>query len=234
MPKLRHLGHCRELASLSQSTPRHFLFVGGSSAMVLGGPDRQEGQAKNGKGSHGAKSAVLKQSWLSAIPGSLVHDVPKGFGRKFLRPSFFFFFVSTCSEAAAEAQYLFVWLLGPPVMWNRGPATRKRSAAYLTRYGEIATAGLLSRNHPTIAGTQIRRCIKSGCLGSGLRGSDIEERHFAGSVSNFTMGKRQKIVVIGAGPVGSLAALYAASRGDDVEIYELRSGELFSSTLGMP
>ncbi|KAH6623445.1 hypothetical protein F5144DRAFT_583257 [Chaetomium tenue] len=37
------------------------------------------------------------------------------------------------------------------------------------------------------------------------------------------MEKKQKIVVIGAGPVGSLAALYAANRGDDVEIYELRS-----------
>lgn len=36
---------------------------------------------------------------------------------------------------------------------------------------------------------------------------------------------KQKIVVVGAGPVGSLAALYAASRGDDVEIYELRSGQ---------
>ncbi|AEO68139.1 uncharacterized protein THITE_2117536 [Thermothielavioides terrestris NRRL 8126] len=35
--------------------------------------------------------------------------------------------------------------------------------------------------------------------------------------------KKQKTVVIGAGPVGSLAALYAANRGDDVEIYELRS-----------
>ncbi|KAL2258600.1 hypothetical protein VTK26DRAFT_8049 [Humicola hyalothermophila] len=37
------------------------------------------------------------------------------------------------------------------------------------------------------------------------------------------MAKKQKIVVIGAGPVGSLAALYAAARGHDVEIYELRS-----------
>jgi kynurenine 3-monooxygenase len=36
--------------------------------------------------------------------------------------------------------------------------------------------------------------------------------------------KRQKLVVVGAGPVGSLAALYAATRGDDVEIYELRGG----------
>jgi len=42
------------------------------------------------------------------------------------------------------------------------------------------------------------------------------------------MEKKQKIVVVGAGPVGSLAALYAANRGDNVEIYELRSGESFS------
>ncbi|KAH8669639.1 kynurenine 3-monooxygenase-like protein [Tricladium varicosporioides] len=35
--------------------------------------------------------------------------------------------------------------------------------------------------------------------------------------------KGQKTVVIGAGPVGTLAALYAAQRGHDVEIYELRS-----------
>ncbi|ROW14168.1 hypothetical protein VPNG_04293 [Cytospora leucostoma] len=32
-----------------------------------------------------------------------------------------------------------------------------------------------------------------------------------------------KVVVVGAGPVGSLAALYAAQRGYDVEIYELRN-----------
>ncbi|PYH98181.1 FAD/NAD(P)-binding domain-containing protein [Aspergillus ellipticus CBS 707.79] len=32
----------------------------------------------------------------------------------------------------------------------------------------------------------------------------------------------QKVVIVGAGPVGSLAALYAAARGDDVEVYELR------------
>lgn len=38
---------------------------------------------------------------------------------------------------------------------------------------------------------------------------------------------RQKIVVIGAGPVGALAALYAARRGYDVEVYELRDGTLF-------
>jgi kynurenine 3-monooxygenase len=36
--------------------------------------------------------------------------------------------------------------------------------------------------------------------------------------------KSQKIIVVGAGPVGCLAALYAASRGHDVELYELRGG----------
>ncbi|RKU41323.1 kynurenine 3-monooxygenase, mitochondrial precursor (Biosynthesis of nicotinic acid protein 4) [Coniochaeta pulveracea] len=37
------------------------------------------------------------------------------------------------------------------------------------------------------------------------------------------MGEKKKVLVVGAGPVGSLAALYAAQRGDDVEIYELRN-----------
>ena len=41
-----------------------------------------------------------------------------------------------------------------------------------------------------------------------------------------SLGKRQKTVVVGAGPVGALAAIYAAQRGHDVEIYELRSGTL--------
>lgn len=36
--------------------------------------------------------------------------------------------------------------------------------------------------------------------------------------------KKQKVVIVGAGPVGSLAALYAARRGDIVELYELRGG----------
>ena len=38
----------------------------------------------------------------------------------------------------------------------------------------------------------------------------------------------QKVVVVGAGPVGALAALYAAGRGDSVEVYELRAGRLDS------
>lgn len=37
------------------------------------------------------------------------------------------------------------------------------------------------------------------------------------------------VIVVGAGPVGSLAALYAAQRGDDVEVYELR-GDLRDSS----
>jgi len=44
------------------------------------------------------------------------------------------------------------------------------------------------------------------------------------------MGDSEKVIVVGAGPVGSLAALYAANRGHAVEIYELRSGE-FSQAL---
>ena len=35
---------------------------------------------------------------------------------------------------------------------------------------------------------------------------------------------KQKVIVIGAGPVGALAGLYAANRGDDVNVYELRDG----------
>lgn len=38
---------------------------------------------------------------------------------------------------------------------------------------------------------------------------------------------KQKLVVVGAGPVGALTALYAASRGDDVEVYELRGGTFY-------
>lgn len=41
----------------------------------------------------------------------------------------------------------------------------------------------------------------------------------------FTMAKPEKMVIVGAGPVGSLAALYAAQRGYQVEVYELRPGK---------
>jgi kynurenine 3-monooxygenase len=39
------------------------------------------------------------------------------------------------------------------------------------------------------------------------------------------MDNREKVIIVGAGPVGSLAALYAASRGCEVGIYELRGGK---------
>ena len=39
---------------------------------------------------------------------------------------------------------------------------------------------------------------------------------------------RQKVIVIGAGPVGALSALYAAKRGDDVHVYEMRDGTYWS------
>ena len=47
------------------------------------------------------------------------------------------------------------------------------------------------------------------------------------SVIVMTSERRQKVVIVGAGPVGSLTALYAAARGDDVEVYELRGGRSF-------
>jgi len=43
------------------------------------------------------------------------------------------------------------------------------------------------------------------------------------------MHNKVKIVIVGAGPVGSLAALYAARRGHNVEVYELRPGISHSS-----
>lgn len=40
------------------------------------------------------------------------------------------------------------------------------------------------------------------------------------------MASAERFIIVGAGPVGALAAIYAAQRGNDVEIYELRSGKL--------
>ena len=42
---------------------------------------------------------------------------------------------------------------------------------------------------------------------------------------------QQKTIVVGAGPVGALAALYAAKRGDEVEVYELRGGMGYHSVI---
>jgi len=41
---------------------------------------------------------------------------------------------------------------------------------------------------------------------------------------------KQKFIIVGAGPVGALAAIYAAERGYEVEIYELRGGMYISSS----
>jgi len=42
---------------------------------------------------------------------------------------------------------------------------------------------------------------------------------------------KQKVVIVGAGPVGALAALYAAGRGHEVEVYELRGGTHYPYSL---
>ena len=42
----------------------------------------------------------------------------------------------------------------------------------------------------------------------------------------YPLGQGKKMVIVGAGPVGALAAIYASKRGYNVEVYELRDGQL--------
>jgi kynurenine 3-monooxygenase len=42
-----------------------------------------------------------------------------------------------------------------------------------------------------------------------------------------------RCAVVGAGPVGALAALYAARRGYDVDVYELRGGKSMSRLIAL-
>ncbi|KAI9743558.1 MAG: kynurenine 3-monooxygenase, mitochondrial precursor [Claussenomyces sp. TS43310] len=47
------------------------------------------------------------------------------------------------------------------------------------------------------------------------------------------MASKQKTIIIGAGPVGATAAIYAAQRGHDVELYEMRGDLREPSTIPM-
>jgi len=55
--------------------------------------------------------------------------------------------------------------------------------------------------------------------------SAIKATSTGSSPGSITPQAQKKAVVIGGGPVGSLAALYFSKSGWDVEIYELRPGE---------
>ena len=46
------------------------------------------------------------------------------------------------------------------------------------------------------------------------------------------MQARQRVVVVGGGPVGTLAALYAARRGYQVTLYDLRDGRSSQVIIG--
>lgn len=57
--------------------------------------------------------------------------------------------------------------------------------------------------------------------GTSDSGSSWDDRQTQNQHESETKGK---VVVVGAGPVGALAAIYAADRGFEVEVYELRNG----------
>ncbi|KAK8140625.1 kynurenine 3-monooxygenase, mitochondrial precursor, partial [Beauveria asiatica] len=66
-------------------------------------------------------------------------------------------------------------------------------------------------------------CIPSICSPASAISID-RKRSTGGPFHHLTaiMTRPQKIVIVGPGPVGALAALYAAQRGYAVEVYELR------------
>ena len=64
-------------------------------------------------------------------------------------------------------------------------------------------------------------------FGYSLRASNLGKKSSIYTVETMAeISKAEKVVVVGAGPVGALAALYAAERGDDVHVYELRAGKI--------
>jgi kynurenine 3-monooxygenase len=59
--------------------------------------------------------------------------------------------------------------------------------------------------------------------------SDSDQGNMSTEGTNTPMtGHRRRMVLVGAGPVGAMAAIYAAERGYDVEVYELRNGKSFA------
>lgn len=74
--------------------------------------------------------------------------------------------------------------------------------------------------HDVLHRLQVRSVSYAEATHSRHKHCNLIESSDASNVGGLNM----KVVVIGAGPVGSLAALYAAKRGHDVEVYELRGG----------
>lgn len=77
-----------------------------------------------------------------------------------------------------------------------------------------------------ISSTAIGHGYRPVRIARGTPHSDINGTTSAYSGSALTMPSpsKAKTVIIGAGPVGALAALYAAAEGGEVEVYELRGG----------
>ena len=66
-------------------------------------------------------------------------------------------------------------------------------------------------------------------LPSFWRSGLLECPSYPNKFEHIAMSVEQKVVVVGGGPVGALAALYAAQRGYEVELYDLRDGISFEN-----